>query len=465
MSGRSAEAVAAGEAAGRGIPFWTAGCAGFVAGAATAWPRAAAGFRWRGAANAAAEQPRRQSRRWPASVHPADLTKLVETIVEALGCNGSGLARSTLEQVLAGTFATDDDKTAVEATLKTLLAHPSEESDALLLRVMTAAKDLRSAEHEGPWPAKDLQAKAFELVKQSASIGLRTKLAGIALGKHARLDPKDPTTEFLLLANPLNCGAQLLFYEKSDLKKNKELKTTLEQQFVGYSSAAVARCLGIPSENLPATPGVPAPLMRPAGGFGAPPGRPGGGGGGFGGGAAPAPLGGEPIHPAEPVKTTDADLGPQIAGQLWSGEFRRLIEPQVGELHSLEKQPQLMVLAATIPEDSTRAILAKLLRKHWSDGPKALETAGLIDRAITDPGLLPIIKMSGKRKESDSTPRVMDAASRRGRGAGPGSPGGGGRVEAAQKTTTGAKGLDGRFRQVGCRLVQAILQPPRRPRT
>ena len=125
----------------------------------------------------------------PRPYTPADLTKLVETIIEALGCNGSGLARSTLEQVLAGTFATDDDKTAVEATLKTLLAHPSEEGDALLFRVVTAAKDLRSAEHEGPWPAKDLQTKAFELVKQSASIGLRTKLAGVVLSKHMRLDP------------------------------------------------------------------------------------------------------------------------------------------------------------------------------------------------------------------------------------------------------------------------------------
>ena len=148
--------------------------------------------------------------------------------------------------------------------------------------------------------------------------------------------------------------------------------------------------------------------------------------------------------------------GRRSPGNSGPSEFRKLIEPQVGELHSLEKQPQLTVLAATIPEDSTRAILAKLLRKHWSDGPKALETAGLIDRAITDPGLLPIIKMSGKRKESPSTPRVMDAASRRGRGPGSGSPSGG-RVEAAQKQLQARTGLDGRFRQVGVRLVQAIL--------
>jgi len=393
----------------------------------------------------------------PRPYSPDDLTKLVETIIEALGCNGSGLARGTLEQVLAGTFATDDDKTAVEATLKTLMAHPSEESDALLLRVLTAAKDLRSADHQGPWPAKDLEAKALELVKQSASIGLRTKLAGVAISGHAKFDPKDPTIEYLLAANPLNCGAQLLFYEKAEPKKNKELRTTLEQQFADYSSEALARCLGISAASLPATGRYQPPVNRPAaggfnapaarpmgGGFSAPPVRPLGGGfsappvrpGGGGFNAPPVlpPAGGGPVRPDEPAKAGDVDLGPQLAGQLWSDQFRKLIEPQVAELRSFDKQPQLVVLAATIPEDSTRAVLYKLLKKHWNDGPKALETAGLTGQVVTDPGLLPIIKMSGARKESPSTPRAADPATgRRGRGPGPAAPAGGGRNEAAQK--------------------------------
>ena len=48
------------------------------------------------------------------------------------------------------------------------------------------------------------------------------------------------------------------------MKKNKELKTTLEQQFLAYSSEAVARCLGITVENLPAAPGAPSPVIRAA---------------------------------------------------------------------------------------------------------------------------------------------------------------------------------------------------------
>ena len=213
----------------------------------------------------------------------------------------------------------------------------------------------------------------------------------------------------------MNCGAQVLFYERPDVKKNKELKTTLEQQFLAYSSEAVARCLGITVENLPAAPGAPSPVTPRGGGFSGAGARP-GGRGGFSGGPTPVPMGGGPPWPSEPLKAVDSDLGAQIAGQLWSDQFRKLIEPQLNELHSLEKQPELMVLAATIPADSTRSILAKLLHKHWSDGPKALETAGLTDRAITDPGLLPIIKVSGKRKESPSTPKVMDTSRHGGRG-------------------------------------------------
>ena len=95
--------------------------------------------------------------------NPAELTKLVETIVAALGDNGSEPARKTLEQILAGTLATDDDKAAVEAALKALVAHPSAANDALLFRVLTAPEALRPADRQGPWPAKDLQAKAFEI--------------------------------------------------------------------------------------------------------------------------------------------------------------------------------------------------------------------------------------------------------------------------------------------------------------
>ena len=181
--------------------------------------------------------------------------------MEALGCNGSAPARDTLEQILAGTFATDDDKAAVEAAVKTLAAHPCDENDALLFRVLTAADALRPADRAGPWPAKDLQAKALELVKPAASSGLRTKLAEWLAGRPGGFDPKEPMCEFLLAADPRNCGAQLIFYKKADTPK--DTKVTLEKQFLDYSSKALARYLGIPEESLAGSGGAGMPAASP----------------------------------------------------------------------------------------------------------------------------------------------------------------------------------------------------------
>jgi hypothetical protein len=101
-------------------------------------------------------------------------------------------------------------------------------------------------------------------------------------------------------------------------------------------------------------------------------------------------------------------------------------------LKSLEKQPNIVLLAATIPCDSVRAMLFKALRKHWNDGPKPLEAAGLTDRVLTDPALLAMLKLS-PRKESTATPKATDAA--KGAKAAPSAAltGGGPRVEAARK--------------------------------
>ena len=180
-------------------------------------------------------------------------------------------------------------------------------------------------------------AEAIGLVRTADQVG------GRHADKSPRLVANDPVAEFLLSPNPLNCVAQVLFYEKSDVKKNKELRATLERQFVTYSSAAMARFLDIAAENLPAASAAPASPIQPGRAVG------GGGlvrprvGGGMkpGGGVAPSPVVAPPSAPGEPLKASDADLGPQIAQQLWTGEFRKFIESQVGELHALDKLPSL----------------------------------------------------------------------------------------------------------------------------
>lgn len=340
--------------------------------------------------------------------NPGNLTKLVEAIVTALGNNGSEVAQNTIKQVLSGTFKTDDDKAAVEAALKALLAHPGQENDALMRRVLTEPDVLRPSDRQRPWPAKELQAKALELTKQSASSGLRLELAKALVEHRVKLDPKDPMHEFLLASNPLNCSAQLTFYEKG--RPTPKLKTRLEDQFLEYSSFAMARYLDIPDKFKQSTSGVGVPGMHA--------GRPGRLIGGFdipgdrltGPGRVPSPPAGLSTKPGGKVgvgedEPNEENPAPRVAAGLWSQGFLALLEPKLTTraLDSLDKKPKLVMLAGTIPQDSTRALLNTLLRKRWSEGPKALETAGLTGNVVTDPGLLTLIKMLERRDPKTST--------------------------------------------------------------
>ncbi len=328
-----------------------------------------------------------------------DLAALVDAIVTALGNNGSDVARKTIGEVLAGTFATDDDKTAVESAVKALVAHPSADNDALLIRLLLSPEGVRSADHEGPWPAKQLSSKTFELIKQSPSCGLRTRMAEAVIERRETLNAEDSMHKFLLEDNPLNGGAQAVFYRKA-IGIKAEIKTKLEGQLLKYSSLALGRYLGIPDQfqaggggtTLPTSPapkptdrfapvpgGVPGPGQVP-GLPGAPP-------------SVPSPNPGVSPPAGQAPKPAEVDLAAELAGYLWTKEFRAAFEPELGK-SSLEKQSQLLLLAGTIPQDSTRALLAKLLNKRAaSEEPTPLKTAGFVDKVVTDPALLVPLKM------------------------------------------------------------------------
>ena len=376
----------------------------------------------------------------PYNHSPGSMSGLVEAVIAALGENGSDTAKKTIEGVLAGTFETDDDKVAVEAALKALLAHPGKENDALMLQALTKPDALRPTDRQGPWTPKDLNAKAFELAKISASSGLRKAMAAALLEHHVRLDPKDPMHEFLLSPDPLNCEAQLVLYRKADL--TKETKTTLEDQFLDYGAFAMARLLDIP-EKLNGNPrggmGVPQVGHEQEGGL-------------IGGFDVPG-LDPDDEKSAKNGKKTNPklDLAQRIANGLWSKQFLALLEPKLrpSELDTLEKRPKLLLLAGTIPQDSTRSALSRLFRKHWDQGPKALETAGLDEKVITDPGLLAVIKMLPRRDHKTTT-----------RGARPS--GGGSKLieDARKKQETEQEWWDFSYKMVGswCKRFHAAAQ-------
>ena len=349
-----------------------------------------------------------------AQPNQTELVGLVEAIIAALGENGSASAHQALEQILAGTLVTFDDKTAVETALDVLVAHPCPENDALLLKVLSAPETLRPADREGPWPAKDLQAKAFELIGDYASIALRAKLAELT-PERRKTREENPIRALLFATDPLNCGAQVVFYRRGVL--GMERKNNLERQLASYSGYALSRLLEIPDQEHSG-----GGFQRPAGGFQQPPNRFGPGGGGFGpgGGGLNLTRGRSPLPGAIGSDPTDGDTSKkpdnrqalQVADLLWSEAFCELLIPRLDELFSLEKESNLVMLAATIPQDSTRAALSTLLRKRWQDGPDTLEKLGFPDQIMTDPGLLVLVKMLPRRDHGDTVSRAAPQPAR-----------------------------------------------------
>jgi hypothetical protein len=334
--------------------------------------------------------------------NPGEYTQLVEAIVNALGENNSASARKTLEQIITGNLKTDDDKTAVETSLKALAAHPCAENDALLLQAVTSPEKVRPADREGPYSAKDLQTKAFELVKTSTSIELRAKLAEWMPDRAVRIVENNPLRDLLIAADPLNCGAQIVLYHRKDI--SKEIQATMAQQLAAYSGYALHRLLKIPDTGSGGG-GFRSPsgLGRPNSDFGPPSGglRPSGGSSGTQGGGIIPPESGSPLPGASPTEPASNDhlqnpedaLALQIADRLWSADFCSQLTPSLEELFSLEKEPEMITLASTIPQDGMRAVVAKLLKKRWLDGSGVLEAAGFPDRVMTDPGFLVLVKM------------------------------------------------------------------------
>jgi hypothetical protein len=367
--------------------------------------------------------------------------QLVQAIVAALGVNGTDVALGFLEQLLSGTLATDDDKTAVDAALKVLADHPSAKSDDILFRAVTAAEKLR-APSTGQVTPDELRQKALEVVSLGASDALRTKLARYVTQPTTPPEWRDQIGGFLVQQHPDNVGAQLVLYQGG--QTSAEMKVTLEQYFTAYSSATMGQVLGIPDQQQTGPgqqptmnptssswqqspqsggafgPGGPPVLRRPSqydgpvGPGGSPlpqqpaqyggPVRP----GGFPGSAgqpSPSFVGPGPGWPGGPgtqqaPRPPDPEAPYRRARQLWSPQSVAIVEGRLAQVQSLGSQAQLVMLAGTFPVDSVRRAVWNTLHDHWTEGPQQLDAGGLATTLITDPGLLLTIKTLPRRFEA-----------------------------------------------------------------
>jgi hypothetical protein len=316
---------------------------------------------------------------------------LIEAIIDALGKNGSDAARKTLTQVLNGKITTDDDKTAVEAVLKTLIQMPSADNIDILAKVIILPEEYRPATPQGTWQPSELRSRALDLVKQNPSEDLNVKLAENLVQRG--LEPNDPVVDFLLQDNPVNLNAQLHLYQSEDL--SADTKTRLEQYFLSHSSQAIGLMMGLPV----AVDGTAATM--PGGDWGrtAPSGRE----------RSPhSSLGatntGVTAGDAAKSKISDYERGAYLAKLLWGEPLAGLMFERLGEARSLEKSAPDIVLASTLPLDSIHAAMFKMLKKRAGDGPQPLEAAGWSDKVLTDPGLLVIMKLLPRSKTLKTAP-------------------------------------------------------------
>ena len=223
-----------------------------------------------------------------------------------------------------------------------------------------------------------MRTKTLELIKATASLELRTRLVEAMAERLSRLGDDDPVRALLLAAEPANCGAQAVFLEQNVF--SKEINARLAQQLASYSAAALARVLNVAGDVQPAT-------------------------GGSRGVASPGNVSGAP----------GPDLSFQAAQLLWSEKFGSSLIARLAEGHSLEKQADIVLLAATIPQDTVRVALAKTLRKRWIEGPAILGTGDIANKTVTDPALVVLLKMFPRKGEAKPGLRAPAARSRPGR--------------------------------------------------
>lgn len=123
---------------------------------------------------------------------------------------------------------------------------------------------------------------------------------------------------------------------------------------------------------------------------------------------------------------------PGLAAPLWAPEFTKPLQARLDTLESLDAEALTIVLASTIPTDSMRAKLYRVLESRFAEqGPQGLEAAGLAGDVLSDPGLLVIMKLlprkEAKRAKSSvpnlSRLRERRSGSRGGEFGGPGSAG------------------------------------------
>jgi hypothetical protein len=149
-------------------------------------------------------------------------------------------------------------------------------------------------------------------------------------------------------------------------------------------------------------PGYGPPVGMPPG-YG-PPGKGGGMPPGYGPvvrgerGFQPTPGGAAATPDVAAAKVSDIERGVKLANALWTSPLVASLAEQLGDVKSMEKSAPTIVLASTLPLDSVRGAMYRMLKKKQLDGPQVLDAAGWGDKVLNDPGTVVLVKMLNRKE-------------------------------------------------------------------
>jgi len=304
----------------------------------------------------------------------------VEAIVAALAQNGTPAAWRALEGLLDGTIRSDDSEAAREAALAALAEQGGFTAEKILLEALLRSSG-SSSEAVG-----DLARKFLDEYGPQTSERFRVALARQCFDRRLAGQKRAIVEEFLLKPVPKNLGAQVVIYRGAATAP--AVRRQLQGAFLRMSSTAVGVLMGMPPE-------AAAPIRsrkvvsRPTGRSQT----------AYGSRGHRIALHREPVGPAV---TADPELPARVAHHLWSAEMRSALAAELYQVDDLGEQAGLLALAGTMPVETMRADLYRTLRRNWQDGPEGVESTGIFDRIIIDPGLLVILKMMPRRDPEPS---------------------------------------------------------------
>lgn len=263
---------------------------------------------------------------------------LTATLVAALAANGTPAARDALRQLLAGALTTDDDRTAVDAVLRTLAERPSQDNEELLHQVLAAPGKLRPP-GQGSVSADAIQAKACDLVRRNASDQLRLRIA------EAAADPATPETfrkrlrAIVEQLDPRNTEPQIVLYQGGVLEG--PARAAMEKRLAAISGDALLTLM---------------------------------------------------VGESKTSTIADANLLRRACCRLWGEQFTSWLALHPHRIESLEEGSSLLLLAATIPSERVRTKLLRGLKRYIDAGPSALARTAIATNVATEPGFLVAIK-------------------------------------------------------------------------